>query len=321
MTANRGLEVGAAVRNEGIDVDSRVYRTLLESTRAIPWQIDWKTASFSYIGPQIEPLLGWPAGSWKLASDWAERMHPDDRQWVVDYCMAQSASGIDHEADYRALTADGRYVWIRDVVHVIRDDAGEVTSLVGFMFDISERKASEQRIEELQHELMALSYQDGLTGLANRRRFDEALAEEWARAGSSGQPLSLVLCDIDHFKAYNDHYGHLEGDACLKAVASVLKHVATRPADVVARYGGEEFALLLPNTARHEAMAVAERCRRLLSEAGIAHASNPDGPVVSMSFGVVTRLTDDIGTMHDFVARVDGRLYNAKASGRGVVVA
>ncbi len=180
-------------------------------------------------------------------------------------------------------------------------------------------KQAEFIIKRLDEYLSAT--QLGLTGLANRRRFDKALAEEWTRAEATGQPLSLILCDIDHFKAYNDHYGHLRGDDCLKAVAAVLKQAATRPGDVVARYGGEEFALLLPATARGEAMAVAERCRRLLREAGIAHASNPDGPLISMSFGVATQMPEDTGTMHDFVAQVDGRLYNAKAGGRGIVVA
>ena len=297
---------------------SEIYRTLLESTRAIPWQIDWKTATFSYIGPQIEALLGWPADSWKLASDWADRIHADEREGIVNYCMTQSANGVDHEADYRALTADGRYVWIRDVVHVIRDDAGEVTSLVGFMFDISERKAREDRIEELQHTLMALSYQDGLTGVANRRRFDEVLAAEWERSRESGEPLSLILGDIDLFKAYNDLHGHLQGDDCLKLVAQCLQSAATRPRDLVARYGGEEFAILLPETTRSEAMAVAEHCRAAVTNSAIAHS---EGRVLSMSFGVGTHHASDVDSIREFVGEIDRKLYVAKSGGRDAVVA
>ena len=113
---------------------------------------------------------------------------------------------------------------------MIRADAGEVTSLVGFMFDISERKAREEHIEQLQHTLMALSYQDGLTGVANRRRFDEVLAAEWQKSRETGAPLSLILGDIDCFKSYNDLHGHLQGDDCLKAVAHGLKRIAKRRA-------------------------------------------------------------------------------------------
>jgi PAS domain S-box-containing protein len=135
------------------EVDGAVYKTLLESTRAIPWKIDWRTMRFAYIGPQIESLLGWSPDSWTTVQDWADRMHPDDRQWVVDFCVAQSQAGVDHEADYRALTRDGSYVWLRDVVHVVRTADGAVEALVGFMFDISERKKTEEKLLNLQKEL------------------------------------------------------------------------------------------------------------------------------------------------------------------------
>ena len=89
-----------------LDSDSAVYKTLLESTQAIPWKIDWASMTFAYIGPQIEPLLGWSRESWISANDWAERMHPEDRESVVNFCISQSQAGVDHEADYRALTKD-----------------------------------------------------------------------------------------------------------------------------------------------------------------------------------------------------------------------
>ncbi|MFP5486607.1 MAG: PAS domain-containing protein, partial [Gammaproteobacteria bacterium] len=179
--------------NDGINADASVYKTLLESTQAIPWKIDWKTMRFAYIGPQIEALLGWSPASWVSAEDWANRMHPEDRERVVNFCVSQSKDGCDHEADYRALTQDGRYVWIRDVVHVVRNADGEVDSLVGFMFDISERKATEQKLLALQQELEALSFKDGLTGVANRRMFDSILETEWTHARRNSQPLSLIL--------------------------------------------------------------------------------------------------------------------------------
>lgn len=129
-----------------IKTDDDVYKTLLESTKAIPWKIDWATMKFAYIGPQIESLLGWSPQSWATVDDWAARMHEDDRERAVNFCVTQSNSGIDHEADYRALTKDGRHVWIRDVVHVVRNLDGSVNALVGFMFDISERKIAEEQL-------------------------------------------------------------------------------------------------------------------------------------------------------------------------------
>ena len=162
------------------------------------------------------------------------RIHAEDRQKTVDFCVSQSQRGVDHEADYRALTADGEYVWIRDVVHVIRRPDGTVDCLVGFMFDISERKRAEDKILQLQKELEALSYRDPLTGIANRRMFDRIRDVEWGKARALGEPLSLVMVDIDYFKQYNDRYGHPQGDACLREVArAALPHAASSVADTV----------------------------------------------------------------------------------------
>lgn len=230
----------AAAGVEGyMEHDAAVYRTLLESTKAIPWKIDWATMEFAYIGPQIEALLGWAPSSWKTVQDWAARMHPEDREKVVEFCVAQSQAGTDHEADYRALTSRGEYVWLRDVVHVVRDARGDVESLVGFMFDISERKKTEEKLAALQRELEALSFKDSLTGVGNRRAFDASLEREWSAALRHAAPLSLVMVDIDFFKSYNDYYGHVQGDECLRRVAGVLSS-AVRPGDFVGRFGGEE---------------------------------------------------------------------------------
>ncbi|WP_213881678.1 sensor domain-containing diguanylate cyclase [Pseudomonas sp. dw_358] len=302
-----------------LDVPSRVYQTLLESTKAIPWHIDWATMTFTYIGPQIEALLGWPQDSWQSVNDWVERMHPEDRDYVVDFCVSQSKAGVDHEADYRALTRDGHYVWIRDVVHVVRQE-GEVQALIGFMFDISERKKQEEQLAHLHRELEALSYQDGLTGIANRRRFDNTLAKEWSEAQRSGQPLSLILMDIDCFKQYNDQYGHLRGDECLKRVGQLLSLAAQRPRDLVARFGGEEFVWLLPDTDAEAARELAEKCRVLVRQQRIAHELSPVAPVVTLSLGVGTVMPSPEQSSTSFVEQVDRALYQAKREGRDRVV-
>ncbi|GAB7564228.1 sensor domain-containing diguanylate cyclase [Methylobacillus methanolivorans] len=297
-----------------------VYKTLLESTKAIPWKIDWQTMTFAYIGPQIETLLGWSQDSWVSAQDWASRMHPEDQAWVVDFCVSQSRSGADHEADYRALTKDGRYVWIRDVVHVIRNAAGEVESLVGFMFDISERKKTEEQLLKLQKELEELSFKDGLTGVANRRMFDSVLEIEWTTARRHGSPLSLIMFDIDYFKQYNDHYGHLQGDECLKQVATLLASSAVRARDFFARFGGEEFVLILPDTDVASAQLVAHRCRNLLFKAQIPHANSPSGQILSLSMGAGTMIPTHQEQALSFVEQVDQRLYQAKQRGRNCLV-
>ncbi len=301
---------------DGFEYDNDVYKTLLESTKAIPWRIDWKTLQFTYIGPQIEKLLGWQRDSWLSVNDWAERMHPDDRAWVVDFCVAQSKDGTDHEADYRALTKQGGYVWIRDVVHVIRDEQGEVESLVGFMFDISERKQTEQKLIQLQQELEELSYKDGLTGIANRRMFDNALDLEWLKATQTRQPLSLLMIDIDYFKQYNDYYGHVQGDDCLKDVAKTLSEIPARPRDFVARFGGEEFVILLPETNLESAGKLAERCRQAIFKLQIPHAKSDVSQLLTVSIGLGTIIPTHGDEQTTFINDVDKQLYQAKQNGR-----
>jgi diguanylate cyclase (GGDEF)-like protein/PAS domain S-box-containing protein len=300
--------------------DDKVYKTLLESTKAIPWKIDWATMKFAYIGPQIEELLGWTPQSWETVQDWVDRIHAEDRDRVFNYCVSQSQAGVDHEADYRALAKDGSYVWLRDVVHVVRNLKGEVEALVGFMFDISERKRTEQRVMALQRELEDLSFKDGLTGVANRRRFDALFATEWSAARRTQRALSLVMIDIDYFKQYNDRYGHVRGDACLQQVAQALRAGASRPRDFLARYGGEEFALVLPETDAAGALHLANRCREAVIAAAIEHAGSTIAPIVTLSLGVGTISPSSDDDPAKFVDAVDRRLYRAKQDGRNMII-
>jgi diguanylate cyclase (GGDEF)-like protein len=238
----------------------------------------------------------------------------------LSFCVAQSQAGVDHEADYRALTRNNGYVWIRDVVHVVRDEHGAVESLIGFMFDITERKKTEETLLTLQKELEALSFIDGLTGVANRRKFDAVLAHEWDEARRNTQPLSLIMFDVDFFKRYNDHHGHVEGDDCLRRVAQALASAANRPRDFLARYGGEEFVLVLPASDEIAAVAVAERCRQAVFKAQIAHGNSPLGQLITVSMGVGTVIPAAGQDSPAFVDLVDRRLYRAKQAGRNQIV-
>lgn len=316
-TTTSNAPVTAAV--PGMEVDPAVYKTLLESTLAIPWKIDWATMQFAYIGPQIEPLLGWSQDSWATVDDWASRIHSEDRDHVVNFCVSQSIAGKDHEADYRALTKDNGYVWIRDVVHVVRGEDGEVDSLVGFMFDISERKRIEHELVKMQKKLEALSFEDGLTRASNRRHFDERLQAEWKGAQAGQHPLTLILIDIDHFKDYNDFYGHIQGDESLVRIAGALKEIGSRPRDIVARYGGEEFVLLLPETSEAEAAVLAERCRVAIENLHIRHERSSCSTVVTASIGVGTVIPSFEGNALHFCDAVDKLLYAAKQAGRNRV--
>ncbi len=174
-------------------------------------------------------------------------------------------------------------------------------------------------LEAANRQLERLSFLDGLTGIANRRRFDESLAREWRRAQREQAPLSVILVDIDFFKAYNDRYGHEAGDEILKRVAAALDGAVNRPADVVARYGGEEFVAVLPGTDADGAVRLGERLRAAVAELAIAHAGSAAGEHVTISVGVATAVPARDAAPEALVAAADRALYQAKRDGRNRV--
>lgn len=174
---------------------------------------------------------------------------------------------------------------------------------------------------ELHQELERLVNLDGLTQVANRRCFDQYLAQEWRRLRREQQPLTLLLFDIDFFKQYNDTYGHLAGDACLQTVALVLAQALKRPADLMARYGGEEFAAILPNTLLEGGMALAQQVQTAIANLQIPHATHGFSPYLTLSTGVATVIPTDPLTPDQLIDQVDQALYQAKHRGRNQYVA
>lgn len=169
--------------------------------------------------------------------------------------------------------------------------------------------------------LRSLVFVDGLTGVANRRRFDEALHDEWQHCRRAGAALTLLMIDIDHFKRYNDRYGHLVGDACLKRIAAVLQAGLRRAGDVVARYGGEEFACLLPECDLPAGRAKADELCATVAALEIPHADSPTAQRVTLSVGVATMRPNGANDPTALVAAADAALYEAKRAGRNRVVA
>lgn len=196
------------------------------------------------------------------------------------------------------------------------DDDGKLTAVVETLRDLTEEKQAQVALERL-------ATRDGLTGLANRRCFDDTLQAEWTRAMRMHQPLSLLMVDVDNFKAYNDRHGHLGGDECLKRIAGAVSG-EMRANDLVARYGGEEFAVILPNQSLNGAAIVAERIRRRverLQVAGSAELADDADPVrhVTVSIGAATALVSNDHTASELVAIADAALYRAKHLGRNQI--
>lgn len=217
---------------------------------------------------------------------------------------------------------------LADRVNVMRRDQAsaqrELLQAQQLLVDTLKRSEREleqrvaQRTSELQvlnAKLEALSLTDGLTGISNRRRFDEVLLQEWSRAQRLGQPLALAMLDVDWFKKYNDHYGHQAGDLCLRNIAQTLSSKACRTGDLVARYGGEEFAFIAPATDGASALSMAYKVVTAIEAAGMPHALSPLGRV-TVSVGVVSMVPTADGLPEALVHRADAALYQAKAMGR-----
>ncbi|HEX7983836.1 MAG TPA: diguanylate cyclase [Duganella sp.] len=179
------------------------------------------------------------------------------------------------------------------------------------------RVRSQLTIKRQADAMRELSLTDGLTGVANRRHFNDTMLAEWRRCARAGMPLSVIMIDIDHFKLYNDHYGHQAGDACLQQVSAAMKGCAARPQDMLARYGGEEFILLLPQEGAEGTRVVAGRIMDEVRKLNLPHAASPTAPHVSISMGLATAMPPlDSHDPSAVIRAADARLYHAKQTGR-----
>ena len=264
-----------------------------------------------YASPSSSRVVGWRA-SQLVGSSALAGVNPDDRpnvQAVVD--ALKRGDKEEARITYRNAHREKTEVWLESTMRVTRQVNGEVDGVVAISRDITEQKRLENRLE-------TLAIEDSLTGLANRRRFDERLTEEWGRAYRNRSSIGLLMIDVDHFKAYNDEYGHPAGDACLRAVAGIIAAEASRTVDLAARYGGEEFAVLLPNTDAAGCARIGEKIRQAVHAAGLVHASSGSLGCVTVSVGgaacrPILERTAGLGAL---VEAADRALYAAKEAGR-----
>lgn len=243
-------------------------------------------------------------------------IHPDDLPQVKETVERLKRGEIEEaRTTHRLHHAEKGEIWIESTLRVTRNSRGEIDGAIAISRDVTEQKGLEVKLE-------TLATEDGLTELANRRSFDERLAQEWGRAYRERTPLGLLMIDLDRFKSYNDTYGHLAGDDCLRTVAAILKTEVHRNADLAARYGGEEFAVLLPNTDAAGCARLGERIRRALREQGLLHAGNlPSGLVTASVGGAVCWPWLERGPGPDsLVEAADRALYEAKDGGRDRLV-
>ena len=292
------------------------YRLLAEHCSDLLMEVGFDSG-FRYVSPATERLLGWTQEE-MVGAEPRDYTHPEDLPLTSELIEGLSPESGPQMIRFRHLCKNGSYLWVEASVQLTCRD-GIPDGFVAVLRDISDRIEAERLLAESSSELERLATTDALTGVANRRRFDQELEREWGRSARDRIPLSLLMFDIDYFKRYNDSYGHNGGDDALKAVARAATGTLRRSADLAARWGGEEFAFLLPGTDLTGALLVAEAVRAAVEALEIPHRDAPRGRL-TVSVGVVTCYPSLNQAPKNFIAEADANLYMAKRLGRNRVV-
>jgi diguanylate cyclase (GGDEF)-like protein/PAS domain S-box-containing protein len=278
------------------------------------WELDLASMHQSWT-PEVFLIHDMPVGTPLPLHETLTCYTPAARQ-QLEVAMADAVRlGKPWALELAMVTTAGRSVWVHSHGEAILQD-GYTVRLEGTLQDITERMQFQAELQRANEQLAELSITDGLTGVGNRRFFDQCLASEWARSMRQEQTLALLMIDIDHFKLYNDTYGHLEGDNCLREVARILNTCICRPGELLMRYGGEEFAVLLLDTDTDGATVVAQRCLERIQHAGLPHRASPTANYVSLSIGVSSVVPSGNTSEQELLEKADVALYEAKRQGR-----
>src|SRR5512145_660009 len=279
-----------------------------------------------YVNPALERVTGYRAEE-VLGRNCRFLQRNDMRQPGLDAVREALRTGSNCVSMVRNYRKDGSMFWNELSLAPMLDASGRLTHFLGALSDVTERVRTEHRqlekqrqLEKSKRMLEGLALKDSLTGLYNRRHFSEQLAREWNRARRDQSPLSLFMIDIDHSKRFNDTYGHLAGDHCIRLVADTIRRCFARGSDLVARYGGEEFVALAAGVDRRQGRERAELLREAISElAGERHGRSGAHPV-TVSVGLATATPDERISPDDLLDAADRALYQAKRQGRDRVV-
>jgi diguanylate cyclase (GGDEF)-like protein/PAS domain S-box-containing protein len=289
------------------------YRNLFENTGTATILVE-RNLRISMANSKFEELTGYLKQeilSTKRLTDFIERR---SLSRIRRYHARIKKQNLPLPSEYECLIR-GSSKSIMHVIMKVYTPPGQENSIVSF-FDITARKKAEEQLQAVHEKMKAMAISDGLTGLANHRHFNNCLSHEWDRGLREATPLSLILCDVDYFKAYNDTYGHQAGDQCLRDIAREIKKHSRRALDLAARYGGEEFAVIMPHTDIKGALIVAEKIRACTENLKIVHEASAVAPFVTLSIGVATVMQYSGMNPDQLIKNADQALYKAKNKGR-----
>jgi diguanylate cyclase (GGDEF)-like protein/PAS domain S-box-containing protein len=269
----------------------------------------------TYVSPAVESLNGWRPEE-LVNQKLSEQVHPEDRAMVEESVRKLRQGSEETIIECRMRKRNGDYIWVESSLRLFRDRRTRIPAgVLSLVRDITERKHSEGLLLAAYKALEELAVVDALTGVANRRRFDEYLSNEWRRSARLQKPISLLLIDADSFKEHNDTHGHLSGDRCLKQIAEAAIEAAKRPEDLVARFGGDEFAVILPGADNHGAVELGHKIREVLKLRNPADDESAK-EYVTVSVGCATAIPKQGEHSEALIQIADEALYKAKRNGR-----
>lgn len=326
-SANQPPRILVVIRDitQRIDAEQRLresearYRLLAENCNDMVFQLDTSLVR-RYVSPACRDVLGYEPQEMCGVSP-IHMAHPEDAPRLALVFQSLLGGETDRQSIVNRIRhRKGHWIWVEAQLRaVVEPSTGARSGVIGTLRDISARKVAEDEMANTHRRLQALAREDSLTGLANRRAFDDALLREHRRARRENSCLGLIMIDVDLFKMFNDRYGHLEGDRCLQKIGRSILEILRRPGDVAARYGGEEFAVLLPGTDQRGAAEVAERIRKRVLGLAILHdAGSHEVVTISAGIAVIAEIAPD----HEpeaLVRMADHALYGAKREGRNRV--
>lgn len=273
--------------------------------------VKWNLATAEILGLGSEQAVGLSIFS-TPNQEWGKQLHPIYKEFI-----SSPKRFSEHEIAFKSVSNQQQVLAL--TLSRILDKSDQAIGIATFIRNITERKLTEKVLEDVRKDLERMSFEDGLTAVANRRMFDNRLNQEWGRMQRNHLPLSIILIDVDYFKHYNDFYGHQAGDECLRKVARALQHQAARSSDIVARYGGEEFVILLPETSADNAYQIALNCATAIRELDLPHEKSSVAEHVTISGGVMSILPGNDNSPEQFLRGVDQLLYRAKEKGRNQI--
>lgn len=275
---------------------------------------------FKYLSPSSIHLIKY-APEELVGKNPYDYYHPEDLIDITSSHVTVIEKPVNSTIRYRFKRKDGEYIWLETISKMMKGILSENDEILCISRDITLQKQVEEQLRQVNSKLEELSMLDGLTNIPNRRAFDQRIDEEWKKMIRTQKPLSLVMFDIDHFKLYNDTYGHMQGDECIKQIVKITKRILHRPSDFIARYGGEEFIIILPETNQEGAFTIVEKIRKAIQTAAIVHVNSKVIPYVTVSLGIATVFPSLETNYTELLIAADDALYKAKNKGRNRVEA